>query len=344
MTPPSAAPVDIVARLGAVQAQDYHAAKWGIALRGRDLVDADIERAFAAGEIIRTHVLRPTWHFVSAADLRWLLELAAPQVHRANGAYYRQAGIDSAVVRRTTAILERELRDRTYRTRTELGAAFQRGRVDATDGQRLGYLMMRAELDGVVCSGPLRGRQHTYALVAERVPPAPSRTREEALHELARRYVATRGPATVHDFAWFSGLGVADARRGLESLGASVTQRVIGDRTYWAPEAASPRPEARRVAHLLPNYDEYFIGYRDRSAFLERLRTDAVPLPSPALGRHLVAIGGQFVGGWTRTVSGKAVTVQLDIITSLTRPEQQALIRAVEAYGDFLQQPVEVRS
>ena len=344
MTPPSAVPADIVARLGAVQAQDHAAAKWGIALRGRRLVDADVQRAFDAGEIIRTHVLRPTWHFVAAADLRWLLQLAAPQVHRANGAYYRQAGIDAGVVRRTTAILERELRGGNRRTRAELGAAFQRARIEARDGQRLGYLMMRAELDGVVCSGPLRGKQHTYALVEERVAPAPSRTRDEALHELARRYVATRGPATVHDFAWFSGLGVADARSGLESLGAAVTTKRIGDRTYWAPETDDPRREARRVAHLLPNYDEYFIGYRDRAAFLERLRAAAVPLPSPALGRHVIAIGGQFIGGWTRTVSGKAVTVELDIITALTRPEQQALTRAVEAYGDFLQLPVEVRS
>ena len=344
MTPPSAVPAEIVARLGAVQAQDHAAAKWGIALRGHGLVDADVQRAFDAGEIIRTHVLRPTWHFVAAADLRWLLQLAAPQVHRANGAYYRQAGIDAAVVRRTTAILERELRGGNYRTRAELGAAFQRARIEARDGQRLGYLMMRAELDGVVCSGPLRGKQHTYALVEERVAPAPSPTRDEAMHELARRYVATRGPATVHDFAWFSGLGVADARSGLESLGTGVTKSRIGDRTYWAPETDDPRREARRVAHLLPNYDEYFIGYRDRAAFLERLRAAAVPLPSPALGRHVVAIGGQFIGGWTRTVSGKAVTVELDILMALTRPEQQALTRAVEAYGDFLQLPVEVRS
>ena len=344
MTPPAATPREIVARLGGVQAQDYAAAKWGIALRGRGLVDADVERAFNAGEIIRTHLLRPTWHFVASDDLRWLLQLTAPRVHLANGHYYRAAGIDAKENRRATTLLERALRDRNYRTRAELGAMFRRGRIDTTRPHRLGYLLMRAELDGVICSGPLRGRQHTYALVEERVPPATPRARDEALHELANRYVETRGPVTAHDLAWFAGLTVAEARRGLESLGENVERTEIGGRTHWERKTGRSTPRARHVAHLLPNYDEYFIGYRDRSAILERLRAEAVAMPTPALERHVVAMDGQLVGGWRRSRSEKAATVELHIITALTRPEQQALTRAVEAYGDFLQLPVEVRS
>lgn len=344
MTPPQATPREIVARLGGVQAQDFPAAKWAIALRGRGLVDAEVERAFNAGEIIRTHLLRPTWHFVASDDLRWLLQLTAPRVHLANGHYYRAAGIDAKENRRSTALLERTLRDRNYRTRAELAAMFQRGRIDTTRPHRLGYLLMRAELDGVICSGPLRGRQHTYALVEERVPPAAPLPRDEALHELANRYVETRGPATAHDFAWFAGLTVAEARHGLESLGENVERTEIGGRMHWAREPRHSTPRARHVAHLLPNYDEYFIGYRDRGAILERLKSAAVPMPAPALERHVVAIGGQLVGGWRRTMSNDAVTLELEIIAALTRSEQQALTRAVEAYGDFLQLPVEVRS
>jgi hypothetical protein len=344
VTPPFAAVPDIVARLAAVQAQDYGAAKWGIGLRGRGLLDADVERAFNAGEIIRTHVLRPTWHFVAPADLRWLLQLTAPRVHLANGPYYREAGIDAKLVRRCDAILEKALRDGHHLTRAELRAAFARGRVDASDGRRLGYLMMRAELDGVVCSGPLRGRQQTYALVEERVPPAAARTREEGLFELARRYVASRGPVTANDFAWFSGLTVTEARRGLESLGSMATRATIGDRLYWTTGNRAPRPVARRAIHLLPNYDEYFIGYRDRGAFLERVRSERVPMPTPALERHVIASGGQLAGGWKRSMSRKVVTIALDVVVRLTRPEQQALTSAAKAYGDFLQLPVEIRS
>lgn len=344
MTPPRTTPRAIVARLGGLQAQDYAAAKWAIALRGRGLVDAEVERAFNAGEIIRTHLLRPTWHFVASEDLRWLLQLTAPRVHLANGHYYRAAGIDAKENRRSTALLERALRDRNYRTRAELGAVLQRGRIDTTRPHRLGYLLMRAELDGVICSGPLRGRQHTYALLEERVPPAAPLARDEALHELASRYIETRGPATAHDFAWYAGLAVAEARRGLESLGENVERTEIGGRTHWERETGHSTPMARRTAHLLPNYDEYFIGYRDRGAILERLKSARVPMPTPALERHVVAIGGQLVGGWKRTISRDAVQVDLEIIMALTRSEQQALTRAVEAYGDFLQLPVEVRS
>ena len=344
MTPPSASPQEVVARLGAVQAQDYGAAKWGIGLRGRGLVDAEVERAFNAGEIIRTHVLRPTWHFVAPADLRWLLHLTAPHVHRANGPYYRKAGIDSTVIRRSTAILEKSLRDHAYRTRAEVEVALQRAGIGASDSQGLSYLMMRAELDGIVCSGPLRGKQHTYALVEERVPQSVALTRDEALRELARRYVTTRGPATAQDLAWFSGLTVAEARRGIESLGQSAERIPLDGREYWTMTAVRPRPVADRPAHLLPNYDEYFIGYRERGAFLERLRSEAVPMPTPALERHVIALGGQLVGGWKRVLSRGSVTVELSVVATLGRPEHQAVARAASAYGKFLQLPLEVRS
>ena len=349
MTPPSASPQEIVARLGAVQAQDFGAAKWGVGLRGRGLVDGDVERAFNAGEIVRTHILRPTWHFLAAADLRWLLQLTAPRVHLINGWYYRQAGIDRSVIRRSTSLIEAALRDRTYRTRAELGSTLQRSRIDTSNGTRLGYLLMRAELDGLICSGPLRGKQHTYALVDERVPTTAMPARGERLHELARRYVTTRGPVTAHDFAWFGGFTVAEARRGLESLGRGAERLSFDGRDYWAAEADPPAQpaagsHATRAAHLLPNYDEYFIGYRDRGAFLERVKAERLPMPTPALERHLIALGGQFVGGWKRIITRTSVVVALAIVAKLGTQEHQAIARAVSAYGKFLQLPVEVRT
>ncbi len=331
-----------------MQAQDYGAAKWGIGLRGHGLVDADVERAFDAGEIIRTHVLRPTWHFVAPGDLRWLLQLTAPRVQQVNGSYYRQAGIDRREIRRSTVLIENALRDGNYRTRAELGSALQRGRIDTSNGTRLGYLLMRAELDGLVCSGPLREKQHTYALVEERVRGGAMPTRDEGLHELAWRYVTTRGPVTAHDFGWFATLTIAEARRGLESLDRGVERVSLGGRDYWSAESDHPvaaaRAQVSRTAHLLPNYDEYFIGYRDRGAFLERVKAERLPMPTPALERHVIALGGQLVGGWRRTLSGGSVAVELAIVAKLARQEHQAIVRAVSAYGEFLQLPVEIRA
>ncbi|HSJ52566.1 MAG TPA: winged helix DNA-binding domain-containing protein, partial [Anaerolineae bacterium] len=212
--PKPARPADVVARLGAVQAQDYAGAKWAVGLRLQGATDDDIDRSFAAGEILRTHVLRPTWHFVLPADIRWMLELTAPRVHAASAYMVRKLELDEDTFRRSNDALARALEGGHHLTRQELRGVLEQAGIAVHDGLRLGYLMMQAELDGVVCSGPRRGKQFTYALLAERAPQARRLDRQEALAELAGRFFATRGPATVHDLAKWSSLTVADARDG----------------------------------------------------------------------------------------------------------------------------------
>ena len=210
-------PVDVVQILGAVQSQDYAGAKWALAQRVRGVTDAAIEATVDAGDILRTHVLRPTWHFVTPADIRWMLALTAPRVRAKMAGPNRRLELDRAFVRRSIGVFEKALAGGRSLTRQELSAELQRARLGVITGQRLGHLMMEAELDAVVCSGPRRGRQFTYALLEERAPAAPTRSSEEALHDLTRRYFTTRGPATPHDFTWWSGLTVADAKRGIAS-------------------------------------------------------------------------------------------------------------------------------
>jgi hypothetical protein len=336
-------PAEVVCLLGAVQAQDYAGAKWALGMRARGVDDAAVEQAMSDGSILRTHVLRPTWHFVAPADIRWMLALTAPRVSAAMASYNRKLELDAAVFRRSNTALTRALRDGKQLTRTELAAVLRRARVSVDGTQRLGHLMMRAELDGVICSGARRGKQFTYALLEERVPPAAPLGRDEALLELTKRYFATRSPATPHDFAWWSGLTVADATRGIDMAGPTLEREVIDDRTYWVDPSARSRREASPTARLLPNYDEFFIGFRDRSAIGERLKSSELVTGGDALTAHVVVVDGQLVGGWKRTPRKKAVVVELNLLTRLTDSEERAVAAAAEAYGNFLKLPVELR-
>jgi hypothetical protein len=201
--------------------------------------------------------------------------------------------------------------------------------------------MMQAELDGIVCSGPRRGKQFTYALLEERVPPARALDRDEALLELSRRYFTTRGPATPNDFAWWSGLTVADARRGIDMMGAALEREMIDGRAYWSVPSAVKRWRGPTV-HLLPNYDEFFIGHKDRSALGERLASVDLVTGGDALTAYVVAVDGQLVGGWKRTPSAKSVAVELKLRVRLSVAERSALGTAARRYAAFLGAAVEV--
>ena len=332
----------VVQTLGAVQAQDYPSAKWALGLRSRGLTDADVERALAEGTIVRTHVLRPTWHFVSADDIRWMLALTAPRVKQAMGFYFRFHELDDALLRRSAKVLTKAMQGGRHLTRAELEAVFTRAKLASTPEQRMGF-MMRAELDGLVCSGVKRGKQQTYALLDERVPPAAPLQRDEALGALTTRYFASRSPATIHDFAWWSGLTIADAKRGVEIVGRGLERRAIGDRTYWAAGTRRPSPLARpNAAHLLPNYDEFFIGFRDRSAIMHELAKSGHDAKAPALTQHVIVLDGQVIGGWRRKVSGGEVVVELRPLTRLSVAAQRGVAAAVRRYEGFLGEKVEV--
>jgi winged helix DNA-binding protein len=294
-------PADVVRWLGAVQAQDYGAAKWALALRMRNATHAQIEDAFNQGQLLRTHLLRPTWHFVAPEDIRWLLELTAPQVNRRSGSGYRMFELDDAVFKRSNRILTNALRGGKHLTRATLKAALNKSGVAADDGVRLAHIMLRAELDGIVCSGPRIGKQFTYALLEDRVRQAKPLSRDEALAKLTRRYFRSHGPATLQDFVWWSGLTTADARRGMEM--AKVT------RSTQIPN------RIENPCHLLPAFDEYFVAYKDRDG---------------GLGPTII-INGRAVGTWKRD----STRVNLNILRPLNKSEQRAIAKATERYEKF---------
>jgi hypothetical protein len=322
----------MVAWFGAVQAQEYGPAKWGLALRSSARTNAAaIERAIERGSILRTHVLRPTWHFVAAADIRWMLELTSPQVHRRMAAYDRQLGLDANVMSRATGVIERALGDRGHLTRRELGVELHRAGLPSGT-RELAHIAMHAELEGIICSGPRRGKQSTYALLADRAPPAPRLDRDEALGELASRYLRSHGPATVRDFVWWSGLSTAAAKRGLEITGAWRWE--VDGLAYWTlgRKTASVARRGSGV-HLLPIYDEYLVAYRDHRV---------VPRPAYVLGgfQHALLAGGQVAGTWSTMPGVDGLMVNVRPVRRLALAERRALVQAVTRYRRFLGIPV----
>lgn len=334
-------PTEVVHWLLAVQAQDFAGAKWALGLRMQSSTDRHIEQAFNNGAILRTHVMRPTWHFVTPPDIRWLLDLTAPRVHAVNAFMYRKLELDDHTLKRSQATLVKALQKRGPLTRTEADEVFQKSGIVTDNGLRLGYLLMAAELDGIICSGARRGKQFTYALLEDRAPQAKTLRREEALAELAGRYFQSRGPATVHDFAKWSGLTLADARGGLESVKARLEHDHIGGQECWFATYLSPGKAVSPSAHLLSIYDEYVSSYKDRSAMGEA----EVGTQLKALGNdlsYIIVVEGQIVGTWKRTIRKDSVVIQTKLLTQLTRAENRAILLAAQRYGEFLELPVTV--
>ena len=339
-TPGPSSPSAVVRALGAVQSQDYPGAKWALSQRG-GFSDAEIERDLTAGRIVRTHVLRPTWHFVAAEDIRSLLALTASRVAARMAPYNGHLGLTPQIFRRTNDALVKALDGGQSLTRSELRPVFERLRIGEVSGQRLAHIMMRAELDAIVCSGPVRGKQFTYALLDARAPRSITRTRDEALADLTRLYFSTRGPATASDFGWWSGLLAVEIKRGIEIVGKELERVTIGTRAYWMRPGARDA-KARASVHLLPNYDEYFIGHRDRSAIAQRVGSARLVTGGSALIGNVVIVDGQLVGGWKRSIKRSGTLVRIMLLTRLTAAEKKRISGAAATLGKYLGSSVEV--
>ncbi len=332
---------DVVRWLGAVQAQDYAAAKWALGLRMQNSTDDLIEQAFTDGTILRTHVMRPTWHFVLPADIRWMLALTAPRVKAAIAYYDRTLGLDDTFFTLSNALLAKALQGGKQLTRTELVSVLQQADIATDNLQRIGHIIMRAELDGIICSGARRGRQFTYALLDERVPQIRTLDRNEALAELASRYFMSHGPATLQDFVWWSGLTVADAKAGLEMVTSQLMYEVIDSQTYWRSASTPPANDLSQTVYLLPNFDEYTVGYTDRSAIIDASDAEKFNTRVNVLN-PIIVLNGRVVGTWKRTMNKDAVILTPSLFTPLNEAETRALDESANRYGTFLEMPVNV--
>jgi hypothetical protein len=337
---PATSPLDVVRELGAVQAQDYPAARWALGQRTAGATDAEIGRLFDEGRILRTHVLRPTWHFVLPEDSRWLLALTGPRVRRSTAGRLRQLAMDDREVDRAIELMCAALAGERFLTRNELGEVLESAGI-SPEGQRLPHFLMAAELEGAIISGPRRGKQLTYARLTERAPEARSLERDEAVAELVRRYFRSHGPAQIQDFTWWSGLTVTDTRTALALAGEDLQRRSLDGKEYWFDAAISPDGPPMPIAHLLPSWDEYTVAYRDRSAALPPGgQLDPATFPYGILS-SVITIAGRVRGAWRRTVVGGSTRIELRPVDRLNGAERAAVEAACLRMGDFLEVPVE---
>ncbi|MBL0743120.1 winged helix DNA-binding domain-containing protein [Chryseolinea lacunae] len=325
-------PQEVVQWLGAMQAQEFAMAKWAIALRARGVDDVVIENAFNRGDILRTHLLRPTWHFVSPDDIRWLLMLTAPRVHAVNAYWYRKFELDAGTLKRSRAVFEKALAGKHFLTRDILNEKLAEKKIHA-DGLRLAYLFMHAELEGLICSGPRQGKQFTYAWLDERVPETKTIAREEALARLANRYFTSRSPATVHDLSYWSGLTLKDAQAAANLLPATFENENVNGVEYIEKPGSSKISATSQTTFLMPDYDEYGMSYKNREALVDPKRQHKPAVDTPG-SNHMLVVNGVISGTWQRKQKSPGGIEVMPFYT-FSKQQTQAVAKAVKEYLAF---------
>ncbi|WP_118974003.1 winged helix DNA-binding domain-containing protein [Taibaiella koreensis] len=323
---------ELVSWMGAVQAQDYAMCKWALGVRLPSADDALIEAALESGELIRTHVLRPTWHLVAPADVRWMLQLTAPRIHAYAQTYYRKAELDQKIFTKAHKVLERILHGK-HLDRTGIKTVFTKAGIN-TDDLRLTHILLHAELEGLICNGPRIGKQIGYALLEERVPAVATIDNDEALAMLARRYFQSHGPATEKDFSWWSGLSLTQARKGIGQIVKEMEKVSFGGQDFWfIPPALDP--VAKTTVYLLPNYDEYTVAYADRALLMSQEKDHTISRDNPLFSNTII-VDGKVRGTWKRSIKKDSVAVATESFEQLPATRRKQLDSAIEQYNRFL--------
>ncbi|MBI5304149.1 MAG: AlkZ family DNA glycosylase [Chloroflexi bacterium] len=326
---------DVVNWFGALQAQDYLGALWAVGLRTQDANEKEIEQALANRTIVRTWPMRGTLHFVAADDVRWMLALLTPRVIAGSASRWKQLELDEATFSRSRKTIERALQGGKQLEREEMYQVLESTHISTT-GQRGIHILGRLAQEGVICFGARAGKQHTFVLLDEWVPKSKRMERDAALTELAKRYFTSHGPATLQDFVWWSGLATNDAREGLELAKARLTQEVVAGQTYWF-SAATPITKTKpqtASAYLLPGFDEYLVGYKDRSAVLDPLYVMQTNAGGGMLNPTIV-VNGQVIGTWKRTLQKDTVVITPSWFAAPKKSDQR-MLKAARQYGAFL--------
>jgi hypothetical protein len=333
VTPYAVSAREAVGSLLAIQAENPGQAAWAVASRTQNPDQADLATLLDTGAVLRTHVLRPTWHFVRAEDVGWLLDLTGPHVRRVTGQQLRNThGLDERSIDRTVAAITEALSSRGQLTRAQLADELRERGIPGS-GQMLMILLAHAELDGLICSGASVDGEHTYALMGERVPTPRRLGRTEALAELALRYFTGHGPATERDLAYWATLTLTDARAGLQQVRDRLDSFQHHGRTFWHAPADAPGGPQEPAGHLLQILDETYRGYQDSRWVLDAAG-DVPRTRETAAGMALV--DAQLLATMRRTIAHDHVQFDLRPYRALTPPQIEALDQAARRYGEYL--------
>lgn len=326
-------PEEVVKYFGGVQAQDYPGAKWAIGGRLKKATDADIEQVINEKKIVRTWAMRGTLHFVAATDIRWLLSLLAPRIIVRNARRYHELELDEKTFTRSNKVLKDALQGGKHLNRKELLSILQKNGI-SIGGQRAPYILQRASIDSLICHGIMHTNNNPIYMSMDELPKTKPLKRDEALAELAKRYFTSHGPATLQDFTWWYGLLSKDAKTGVEAVESSLASETIGDKTYWYSPSKQAVKHTSPTAHLLPAFDEYLVGYKDRNASLENVHSKKTSIEN--IMYPTIAIDGQIVGTWKRVFKNNEVIIDLKPVITFNTIEKRALVAAARHFGEFL--------
>jgi len=323
---------DLVSYMCAIQSQDYAMSKWAIGLRLPGSTDNQIEKALDKGDILRTHVLRPTWHIIPAQDIYWMISLSAGKIKALMKTMDRQLEITEKIFKKTNNIIAKCVEDGLHVNRDNIAACLEKAKISTTEN-RLSHFLLRAELEQIICSGKMEGNQRTYASLHSRVPKKKILTREESLALLATRYFKSRGPATVEDFGWWSGLPITAAREGLEMVKRELHNVGIDGSIYWFANDWKQPAKIKEAVYLLPAYDEFIISYKDRTAALPTEHHKKV-LSNNGIFYPTIIVNGQVAGLWKRHLQKEEVSIE----ATFFQPQSEAIGRKMEKQAKVFSQ------
>lgn len=331
---------EVVAFLGAMQGQDYQGSLWAIGLRLQGSLQTEIEQAINKGRIVRTWLMRGTLHFAAAKDLHWMLDLFASGLLKSGTSRDQRLGFDKTIYKRCEKILVKALQGHKQLMRDEIYSLLEQGGIQ-TSSQRGYHILWRLGLEGLICFAAYHGKQPSFALLDEWVPKAKSLSQAEAAAELAKRYFTSHGPATLQDFTRWSGLKVAEAKTALQEHSSSLIQKTMEGINYWlAPDVILAKNPTKAKAYLLPGFDEYILGYKNRSAVLEDKFSGKIIPGNNGVFLPTLIIDGQVLGTWRRTSKKTKVVINLLPFGKLSANQRNLLHEAAERYGSFLNLPV----
>jgi hypothetical protein len=325
---------EVVASMGAVQAQDYAMAKWAIGLRLSGTSDAMIEAAINRGDIVRVHIMRPTWHFVAPEDIRWMTTLTAPNIKKLAAVHNKQIGLTASNITKCLKLIENFLGDGEPKTRTEIVEELSRRKLNL-DNVQATNVMILAEVEMIACNGPRRNKEFTYALFDSRVPSYNQIDRDEAMRRLTTRYFASHGPATLRDFAWWSGLSNTDVKSAVTMCGDVLLRETVEGQEYYrssrSPGEDTSKPDG---IQLIPPYDEFTVGYANRE-LVGGTSKEAQSYLGNLIFKPVVINNGKAIGIWRREVK-KKLMIEVGLMDQISAAKQKQLVKAVKAYERFL--------
>lgn len=328
-------PKDLISWMGAVQAQEYTMVKWAIGLRLKNGTIQQVEDAISRGDILRTHILRPTWHFVAAEDLRWMLQLSAKRIKSGMASWGKDLGISEELFTKTNDLIIKILEGNKSLTKEEIGNKLAKEGI-SIDNRLITHFLSRAEVEGIICSGTVRGRFHTYALIDERVPPTPILHKEEALAKLALQYFQSHSPATLEDFIWWSGLSVTEAKHAIYLIENKLIAEKFAADNLYIHKSYSNIDIPQDIVHLMPPFDEYLISYKSRTHCLP-LHHYPKAFTNYGIFYPIILHNGKIVANWKKkAVKGEIQIEATPFEKSISIPKR-LLKKAENNYKSFLQ-------